>query len=252
MNREQRDRQRWLLSDRIRRQVDWRNTAQNRGQPPPPIQKPPPEDATRIALPGPDAWGGFERVSLLGAIAGRQSRRSFNDQPLALAELSFLLWATQGVRARAGRQAVLRTVPSAGNRHSLETYLALMRVEGLERGLYRYLPLDHELVLERAEERLGPAVTAACLGQRFCGASAVTFIWTTVVERMEWRYDLAAHRVIPLDAGHVGQNLYLACEAIGAGTCAVAAYDQEAMDALLGVDGNDEFTLYLAPVGKID
>jgi nitroreductase len=54
-----------------------------------------------------------------------------------------------------------------------------------------------------------------------------------------------------LDAGHVCQNLYLASEAIGAGTCAIAAYDQEKMDALLDVDGMEEFTIYLAPVGKI-
>jgi SagB-type dehydrogenase family enzyme len=68
---------------------------------------------------------------------------------------------------------------------------------------------------------------------------------------MEWRYSLAAHRVILIDAGHVCQNLYLACEAIGAGTCAVAAYDQEQLDNLLNVDGLDEFAVYLAPVGKI-
>ena len=54
-----------------------------------------------------------------------------------------------------------------------------------------------------------------------------------------------------LDAGHVCQNLYLACEAIGAGTCAIAAYDQEAMDRFLRIDGRDEFAVYLAPVGKI-
>jgi len=68
---------------------------------------------------------------------------------------------------------------------------------------------------------------------------------------MEWRYGLAAHRVIALDAGHVCQNLYLACEAIGAGTCGIAAYNQEAIDQLLRVDGEDEFTIYLAPVGKV-
>jgi SagB-type dehydrogenase family enzyme len=68
---------------------------------------------------------------------------------------------------------------------------------------------------------------------------------------MEWRYLETAHRVILLDAGHVCQNLYLACENIGAGTCAIAAYEQEAMDELLQVDGEDEFTVYLAPVGKI-
>jgi nitroreductase len=67
---------------------------------------------------------------------------------------------------------------------------------------------------------------------------------------MEWRYDIAAHKVIAIDAGHVCQNLYLACEAIDAGTCAMAAYDQEEMDKLLRVDGQNEFTIYLASVGK--
>jgi SagB-type dehydrogenase family enzyme len=79
----------------------------------------------------------------------------------------------------------------------------------------------------------------------------VTCIWTTIPYRMEWRYGAAAHKVIALDAGHVCQNLYLACEAIGAGTCAVAAYHQELMDQFLRVDGTDEFTIYIAPVGKV-
>ncbi len=68
---------------------------------------------------------------------------------------------------------------------------------------------------------------------------------------MEWRYGLAAHKVIALDAGHVCQNLYLARHAIGAGTCAVAAYDQQRLDQLLGVDGEEEYAIYLAPVGKV-
>jgi SagB-type dehydrogenase family enzyme len=67
---------------------------------------------------------------------------------------------------------------------------------------------------------------------------------------MEWRYEIAAHKVIAIDVGHVCQNLYLACEAIGAGTCAMAAYDQEEMDRLLRIDGQDEFTIYIASVGR--
>jgi len=89
------------------------------------------------------------------------------------------------------------------------------------------------------------------LGQSFVGAGAVTFVWTALPQRTEWRYGAAAHKVIALDAGHLCQNMYLACEAIGAGTCAIAAYDQELMDTLVGVDGEDEFVIYLAPVGKV-
>jgi len=94
-------------------------------------------------------------------------------------------------------------------------------------------------------------LTEATLGQAFVGRAAVVFIWTTIPYRMEWRYGMAAHKVIAMDAGHVCQNLYLACEAIGAGTCAIAAYHRERMDELLRIDGENEFTIYLAPVGKV-
>ncbi len=125
------------------------------------------------------------------------------------------------------------------------------RIESLDEGIYRYLPVDHELILERREGGLAERIIAGCRGQRFAGECAVTFIWTTIPYRMEWRYGLAAHKVIALDAGHVCQNLYLACGTIAAGTCAIAAYDQDALDTLLGLEAESEFTLYVAPVGTL-
>ena len=130
-------------------------------------------------------------------------------------------------------------------------YLCALNVSGLEVGIYRYLPLEHQLLFAFSEEQLAEKIVAATLDQSFVGRAPATFVWTAIPYRMEWRYDLAAHKVIAIDAGHVCQNLYLACEAIGAGTCAVAAYHQELMDQLLRVDGKDEFTIYLAPVGKV-
>ena len=94
-------------------------------------------------------------------------------------------------------------------------------------------------------------MSEACLGQTFAGQSAVCLAWTAIPYRTEWRYSLIAHKMIALDAGHVCQNLYLASESIGAGTCGIGAYDHKRMDALLGVDGKDEFTVYVAPVGKV-
>lgn len=144
----------------------------------------------------------------------------------------------------------LRAVPSAGARHALETYLAIERIESLPSGLYRYLPLDDQLAQLAIRPQIGRSAAAACLGQDFISTAAVTFFWTVIPARMEWRYDMAAHKVIAIDVGHVCQNLYLACQSVGAGTCAIAAYDQSACDHLLGVDGTEEFTIYLAPVGK--
>jgi SagB-type dehydrogenase family enzyme len=239
-----------FLTDRIRLEVDWRATPQSRGTTPPPVQKPAQEGAAVIPLPQREAWR-TQTCDLVEAIARRQSHRSFRHGGLALEELAFLLWATQGVRLRLHEAAVLRTVPSAGCRHPFETYLAVLNVEGLPTGIYRYLPIDHALVLERNAPDLASTLITAAHGQHFVGEAAVTFIWTALPARTEWRYGEASYKVIALDAGHVCQNLYLACEAVGAGTCAIAAYNQDLMDNLLVVDGDEEFVIYLAPVGKV-
>ena len=245
------DQYREFLKDTIRQEIDFSRSDLQMGVEPPPVEKPLPAAATLFGLPAVGRWKGVQSADLATAIGNRQSRRDFSSQPLTLDELSFLLWATQGVRQKAALGAVLRTVPSAGNRHALETYLAVLRVAGLVSGMYRYLPLEHQLLHLFPEEQMPEKLTEATLGQSFIGRAAAVFIWTTIPYRMEWRYGLAAHKVIALDAGHVCQNLYLACEAIGAGTCAVAAYHQELMDRLVLVDGKDEFVMYLAPVGKL-
>jgi SagB-type dehydrogenase family enzyme len=239
-----------FLKDTIRQTIDFSQTDQSRRIPPPPLQKPCAPDAKRIALPNIKTLTDIGHIDLKRAIANRESCRTYSDEPLNLEEISFLLWATQGIRVRLDAGHALRTVPSAGCRHAFETYLAVLNVTGLETGIYRYLPVEHQLILEFEVEDLERKITMAALGQPFTGDAAVTFIWTVIPCRMEWRYGLAAHKVIALDAGHVCQNLYLACEAINAGTCAIAAYDQDGMDNLLNVDGEEEFTIYLAPVGK--
>jgi SagB-type dehydrogenase family enzyme len=167
-----------------------------------------------------------------------------------LDELSFLLWATQGIRQRLDIGHALRTVPSAGARHAIETYLCVLNVNDLDLGFYRYLPLEHQLLEEFKDNEAPKKIVQASFNQNWISNAAVVFVWSTIPYRMEWRYGLAAHKVILLDAGHVCQNLYLACEAIKAGTCAVAAYDQELMDRLMRLDGKDEFVIYMAAVGK--
>jgi SagB-type dehydrogenase family enzyme len=242
---------RYFLKDTIRQTIDFSRTEQHRGTAPPPIEKPISAGRPRIDLAAPGQWKDMGAIDLVAAISNRQSRRRFVGEPLELDELSFLLWATQGVRQRLDSGTALRTVPSAGARHALETYLCVLNVTGLEPGVYRYLPLEHQLLFEFEQTSLSDELVKATLGQSFVARAAATFVWTTIPRRMEWRYDLAAHKVIAIDSGHVCQNLYLACEAIGAGTCAVAAYDQDRMDQLLRIDGDDEFVIYLAPVGRV-
>lgn len=242
---------RYFLKDDVRMEVDFGRTPQNRGVPPPPMEKPCRADAARTVLPAPGRWSGVSPVPVEQAIARRESRRRFGHEPLTLDELSFLLWSTQGVRRSLGHGVTLRTVPSAGSRHAFETYVVTLRVASLDIGVYRYLPSEHEIVLEFADPEADERIVEAAHGQSFAGSAAAVFVWTAIPARMEWRYGDASYKVIALDAGHVCQNLYLACECIGAGTCAIAAYRQDLMDSFLRVDGEDEFSVYLAPVGRV-
>jgi SagB-type dehydrogenase family enzyme len=241
-----------FLKDDLRLRLDFSRSDQNRGLAPPPVQKLPQAGQTVLALPADPAETFAGRMDLVQALAERKSHRAWRDASVALDELGFLLWAVQGARRRGEVSSAFRTVPSAGCRHSFETYVVANRCQGLEQGLYRYLFQDHVLVREKPA---GPDFTArlheAVLMQGFVARAPLVLVWTTVPYRMEWRYLEAAHRVIALDAGHVCQNLYLAVQAVGCGTCAVAAFHQQALDEFLGVDGEEEFALYLAPVGKV-
>ena len=227
-------------------------TDQRKKVPPPPLQKPYPAAAKLIDLmAAKDLTVG--QMPLIDAINRRKSHRRYTAEALTLEELSFLLWAAQGVQEIAKKgDATRRTVPSGGSRHPFELYLAVNRVNGLEPGLYRYLPLDHKLCFLWADPELSRKVTRACRKQAFVGKGAVVFIWTTLPYRAEWRYSIVAHKMIALDAGHSCQNLYLAGEAIAAGVCAIGAYNQNELDALLEVDGKEEFAVYAGVIGKVN
>ncbi|MDD2600764.1 MAG: SagB/ThcOx family dehydrogenase [Kiritimatiellae bacterium] len=236
--------------------ADWRlDTDDHRGIAPPPIQKPYAADARRLDLIAPDKFA-VGSMSVREAIRERRSRRDYSDALFSLEELSYLLWATQGIskleRDEDGELlAQYRTVPSGGAKHPFESYLLINRVAGVAPGLYRYLPIEHQLLVIREGAELGTQVTAACYGQSFIGEAAVTFIWAAIPYRSEWKYGSIAEKIVALDMGHLCQNLYLAVESIQAGMCAVMGYNQARMDALLGLDGENEFVIYLAASGKI-
>jgi len=243
---------RYFLKDSLRLNTDFSKTDQNLGIKAPALQKEIDKNSTLIPLPPPKKWAEIEDMTVIEAINHRKSRRRYADRSISIDQLSFLLWATQGVRTARGK-VVLRTTPSAGNRHPFETYICALNIKGLKTGIYLYRPLEHGLINtgRYSSQQLAHQLVPATLGQHFITTAAAVIVWTAIPYRTEWRYGKASHKVIALDAGHVCQNLYLACECIHAGTCAVAAYHQELMDKLIGVDGQEEFVIYLAPVGLL-
>ncbi|MDA3886692.1 MAG: SagB/ThcOx family dehydrogenase [Candidatus Delongbacteria bacterium] len=217
-----------------------------------PMEKEYDKNGTMIELPEPNKKV-ILKENIFDCIGDRESRRKYTDAKLSIDELSYLLWATQGVRkAFPEKNVSLRTVPSGGARQPFETYLAIDKVESIPKGVYRYLPLEHKLYFLFSDENMVDKVNTAAYGQSFVGNCAVCFIWSTIPYRCEWRYTTEAKKIIAQDSGHLCQNLYLAAESINCGTCGIGAYDQKLMDEFLSLDGIDEFVVYAAPVGKVE
>ncbi len=222
---------------------------QEKKLPQPDLTKPM-EGGVMVDLPDPDQID-LNDKNAYRLMVDRKSVRKYQEEYMTLAQLSYLLYITQGVK-RIGKnnRYTFRTVPSGGARHAFVTYLYIHMVEGLGEGVYRYHPLTHQLEFLFMDEHLDEKIADATFGQGFIAKGAATFIWACVPYRGEWRYHISAHKTMLLDAGHICQNLYLACESIDYGTCAIGAYDQKAMDHLLKIDGDNEFVVYMAPVGK--
>lgn len=236
--------------------VEYPESDQIKGVNTPEFEKSVGPDSNIITLPDP-ASATLQKADVAKCLNDRVSSRSFSDEKLSLEELSFLLWATQGIKQRLGgpdtmRCTVKRTVPSAGSRHPFETYVAVLDVEGLDNGIYRYIASKNGVVLHSTPDELSSRIIEGTCGQSFCGKAPVFILWSVLHYRTTWRYPMPfATKIIALDAGHVGQNLHLACEALGLGTCMIGAYDQKIIDNLFELDGKEEFAIYMAPVGKL-
>ncbi len=183
-------------------------------------------------------------LSVARAIERRRSLRDYAGRPLTASELSWLLGAATGITSPGG----LRAAPSAGAQYPIETYVAVARVEGIEPGIYHYAPADHALERVRTGTFGGDLVIAG-LGQEFLAQAPVVLVLSAIFQRLRWRYRERAYRYALLEAGHIGQNVYLAAEAAGLGACAVGAFFDDAVNRLLEVDGVEEAALILVPVG---
>ncbi len=183
------------------------------------------------------------------AISARRSIREFTSRPISFSALSQLVWATQGITLRAWGYE-FRTAPSAGGLYPIETYLLVNRVEEIPPAIYHYDVKEAQLVLLR-EGSFGGKLARAGLDQGILEEAAAVFIWTALVERSKWKYRERAFRYIYMDAGHVGQNLYLAATALDLGCCTVGAFFDEEVDRLIGIDGRREISVYMGAVGNM-
>ena len=197
-----------------------------------------------IKLPSPQLEG---KMSVEEALARRRSRRVFKDYSFTMEQISQLLWSAQGITEK---RIGFRTAPSAGATYPLDIYLVVGkdRVEDLKAGVYHYNPHHHSLIiiLEGDKRR---ELARACLRQRFIEDAPISLIITAEFSRITNRYGKEGIYYAHMEAGHVGQNVYLQAEALYLGTCAIGAFDDQQVREVMQLPIEEE-PLYIMPVGK--
>jgi SagB-type dehydrogenase family enzyme len=187
-------------------------------------------------------------VTLEWCVRNRRSVREYAPEPVLLDQISFMLWASTGIRGRI-QGYEFRTAPSAGALYPIETYLLVNNCSGLSNGIYHYSVRRHSLEIVKQGD-FGEGLAHASLGQSMCAEAPCVFIWSAVFGRSKWKYKDRAYRYVYLEAGHLAQNLALAAVPLGLGTCQIAAFFDDEVNQLVGLDGTEESVIYLSTVGR--
>jgi SagB-type dehydrogenase family enzyme len=196
-----------------------------------------------ILLPKPFFDG---KVSVEKAIKERRTIRDFKERILSLAHLSQLLWAAQGITDSATGK---RAAPSGGALYPLDIYVLIGEngVEKIEAGVYHYLPKEHSISLVSKGDRR-KEIASASLGQRWMAKAPVIFVITAEYRRITGKYGERGIRYALIEAGHVGQNLFLQAEALGLGAGIVGAFNDLEVSKVTGLPPKHE-PLLIMPVG---
>lgn len=209
----------------------------------PPLYRDYPQ-APLLDLPAATVPGG---LTVEEAIQVRRSRRDYSGNPMALDQLAHLLHAAAGVTQV---EPPLRASPSAGAQYPLELYVVAHNVSDLSAGVYHYRPADHALeFLKEGDLRVATFVASGL--QDMAGTACAVLVITAVFQRTRWRYHERTYRYVLLEAGHLGQNIYLQGASLGLAVCGMGAFLDDDLNALIGVDGEDEAAVYVLAVGSV-
>ena len=185
-------------------------------------------------------------ISLERAIHKRRTIRSFESRALTLKQLSQLLWSAQGITGTGGFK---RAAPSAGALYPMDIYGAVGEdcIEGLNPGVYLYDSATHSVsLIQKGDSRRDIAM--ASLGQMWMSYAPITFVITAEYSRIMGKYGQRGVRYAMIEAGHIGQNIFLQSQAMGLEAGIVGAFEDQKVIQVMGIKKTHE-PLLLMPVG---
>ncbi len=137
-------------------------------------------------------------------------------------------------------------VVRTGARFPVELYVISFNIEDLDPGAYHYNIRRRSLeqlwkkdLRNRRRELISPYIENP----------AASIIFTSVIPRSEIKYGLRAYPYSLIEAGHMGQNIQLACAEIGMGCCSVSGFVDDTVKEILDLT-DDEIPIYSICIGR--
>jgi len=213
-------------------------------------------EAEAIQLPPPRQ---DSRTSVEKAISQRRSAREYAEGALSVVEISQILWAAQGFtqekkdpprmwNPKYEWQGGLRAAPSAGALYPMEIYVLAGNVEGLAKGVYKFIPKNHSLKKIMGGDKRS-ALSDAALKQAAIERGAAVLVLAGVYERTSYKYGDRAERYVHIEAGSIAENVSLQGVALGLGTVLIGAFKDDEVKNVLQLP-DDERPLLIMPLGK--
>lgn len=193
-----------------------------------------------IALPKPVIAG---KMSVEAAMQTRRSVRTYTTDPVTIPQLSQMLWSGQGQTDEKGH----RTAPSSRESYSMSLYAVVQDVKGLESGVYEYIPKTHSIGLIKSGD-MGALLKSSSV-QPGAVPAPVVFMVTSSFGTYQAKTKSSEVLGTYLEAGHIGQNMYLQSQSLGMGMVVMAGFDTKKVTSTFGIDAAQTVE-YVIPFGK--
>lgn len=192
---------------------------------------------------------GLKKVLFENVLKSRHSTREFSTNEISLLELSSLLLHSAGLKNPKARDTGNRSYPSAGARYPNEVYPVIFNVEKTKMGIYHYHLRSHSLEYMWDYPNFKKVVLSN-FNQEWINQASALLLITAVFGRTTMKYRDRGYRHILMDTGHLCQNIYLICEALGLGCCSIGGFLDDKLNKLLDLDGQEESVVIVVAVGK--
>lgn len=178
----------------------------------------------------------------------RGSYRKFSGKSIKIQQLSEILYYSAGL-VRKSKGKFHLSYPSAGGKYPIEIYPLVLYGGELNNGLYHYNPIEHALDILLTPLKKEDT-SSLWMSQKWFRKASVILILTAVFHRTTDKYGQKGLPFPFIEAGHIGQNIYLLAQSLGIGCCAIGQFKEKKLCKLLDINPFEEYPIYYIALGN--